>query len=191
MGKGLNIVGSARTSGHRDEYDFYPTPKKCTKALLKLETFQGSIGEPACGKGHISKVLERKGYKVVSSDLIDRNYGLGNSNFLLTNNTYENIITNPPYNQANKFIEKAKEVTERKIAMFLKTTFLESAGRYKLFKDTKFPLKAVYQFSRRVSLYKYSERHLKKDSNGGMVAYAWFVWDKKHTGKPFIDWILL
>ena len=54
--------------------------------------------------------------------------------------------------------------------MFLKTVFLESEARFEMFSDKEFPLKTMYQFSRRVTLYKDG----KKMKNSGMIAYAWF-----------------
>ena len=42
---------------NRAAYEFYPTPPEATLALLSAETFDGSIWEPACGEGHIAKVL--------------------------------------------------------------------------------------------------------------------------------------
>ena len=29
-----------------------------------------------------------------------------------------------------------------------------------------------------------------KMKNSGMIAYAWYVWDKDYKGKPTIEWIL-
>jgi hypothetical protein len=54
-----------------------------------------------------------------------------------------------------------------------------------MFQDKDFPLKTVYQFSKRVTLYKNGE----KMKNSGMIAYAWYVWDKNYVGKPTIEWI--
>ena len=28
-----------------------------------------------------------------------------------------------------------------------------------------------------------------KMKNSGMIAYAWYVWDKDYKGKPTIEWI--
>ena len=82
----------------RAAYEFYPTPPEATRALLSVESFEGDIWEPACGDGAISKVLEAAGYQVVSTDLIDRGYGVGGHNFLKSDNPLaKNIITNPPY----------------------------------------------------------------------------------------------
>ena len=61
----------------RVPHDFYPTPPEAVRALLSVETFEGSIWEPACGDGAISKVLLEAGHEVVSTDLIDRGYGAG------------------------------------------------------------------------------------------------------------------
>ena len=58
--------------------------------------------------------------------------------------------------------------------------------RFEMFSDKEFPLKTMYQFSKRVTLYKDG----KKMKNSGMIAYAWFVWDRNYVGKPSIEWIL-
>jgi hypothetical protein len=55
--------------------NFYPTPPEGVRALLSVETFDGSIHEPACGQGHISCVLEAAGHEVISTDLNDWAYG--------------------------------------------------------------------------------------------------------------------
>ncbi|SFL43618.1 hypothetical protein SAMN04488036_11513 [Shimia haliotis] len=82
----------------RAAFEFYPTPPEAVRALLSVERFDGSIWEPACGDGAISKVLIEAGYQVVSTDLIDRGYGQGGLNFLKsTKPLAKNIITNPPY----------------------------------------------------------------------------------------------
>jgi len=61
----------------RVSHDFYPTPPEAVRALLSVETFTGSVWEPACGDGAISKVLIEAGFEVVSTDLIDRGFGTG------------------------------------------------------------------------------------------------------------------
>jgi len=185
--KALSIVGSSRNNGDRQQNDFYPTPRWCVEELLKREHFEGSMWECACGKGDISEVLKDNNFNTFSSDIIDYSgYMDKNIDFLnYDGKKYDNIITNPPYKYALDFVNQSKKYANNKIAMFLKTVFLESDGRYEMFQDTEFPLKTMYQFSKRVSLYKDG----KKMKNGGMIAYAWYVWDKNHTGKPTIEWI--
>lgn len=185
MTKGLSIVGSSRNNGKREKDDFYPTPRYAVEELLKREKFKGNIWECACGEGDISEVLKSNGYSVYSSDLIDRGYGDGNVDFLKENQLFSNIITNPPYKNALEFVLASKKQSTNKIAMFLKTVFLESEKRKAMFEDKEFPLKTVYQFSKRVTLYKNGE----KMKNSGMIAYAWYVWEKGYCGKPTIEWI--
>ena len=45
-------------SQNAETHDYYATEPKATELLLDLETFNHEIWEPACGEGHISKVLE-------------------------------------------------------------------------------------------------------------------------------------
>jgi hypothetical protein len=184
MTKALSIVGSSRKNGEREKNDFYPTPKYAVEELLKRELFKGNIWECACGEGDISDVFLEKGFDVKSTDLIDRGFGeVGN--FFETDFVADNIVTNPPYKHALDFVNEAKKKSNRKIAMFLKTVFLESEKRKPMFQDKEFPLKTVYQFSKRVTLYKNGV----KMKNSGMIAYAWYVWEKGYCGKPTIEWI--
>jgi len=181
------IVGDNGKDG-RKIADFYPTPNIATIELLKRETFNGNVWECACGKGDISKILESKGYSVFSTDLNNYGYGKNGFNFLddtgLFSNNFkiqDNIITNPPFKYALEFILQAKKYSRFKIAMFLKTVFLEGQKRYEMFQDKKYPLRTVYQFSSRINFGEYE--------NGGMMAFAWFVWEKGYKGKPIIEWI--
>lgn len=171
----------------RKENDFYPTPAYATEALLNREDFEGSIWEPACGNGAISELLCDRGFDVRSTDLIDRGYGLPGVDFLLNGGNVKanNIITNPPFSLGLPFILESKRSTDSKIAMFLKTTFLEGSKRHGMFLDKECPLKCMYQFVKRVSFGKEEGTH----TGGGMMAFAWFVWDKNYVGKPYIDWI--
>lgn len=184
MTKGLSIIGSSRNNGEREKDDFYPTPSYAVEELLKRETFIGNIWECACGEGDISEVFLKKGFDVKSTDLINRGFGeIGN--FFETNFIADNIVTNPPFKHALEFVNEAKKKSNNKIAMFLKTVFLESEKRKTMFEDKEFPLKTVYQFSKRVTLYKNGE----KMKNSGMIAYAWYVWEKGYSGKPTLEWI--
>jgi len=192
MNKGLSIVGSSRANGDREENDFYPTPRYAVEALLEREKFEGSFWEPACGEGDISEVIKKyyPNNSIRSTDLIDRGYGQGDINFLSQIDlagmgNIDNIITNPPFSMALEFVEQSKKYSNKKIAMFLKTVFLEGKSRYNMFNDKKFPLKCMYQFAGRVPIYKSGI----KLRNSGLIAYAWFVWIKGYEGDTIIKWI--
>lgn len=185
--KGLSIVGF---SNDRDKHDFYPTPSPATRALLKREEFAGLNWECACGAGDISEVLIENGLETISTDLYDYGYdkACDGVDFLKCEGvSVNNIITNPPYRDALAFVLKSKECATDKIALFLKTVFLEGQSRYEMFQDKTFPLASVYQFSKRVTIHKGG---IINEKNVGMLAFAWFVWDRNYKGnRPGIEWI--
>jgi len=178
--KGGNPWG--RNHPNNDPYDFYPTPPWATRALLEREAFGGVVWEPACGEGAISEVLKREGYRVISSDIVDRGYGRVVDFFRSTRRS-GSIVTNPPYTLAEEFVRKALAVTTQKVAMLLRLSFLESQQRYRLFRET--PLETVYVFSRRLSL----NRGGVEAPSSGAVAYAWFVWRHGYQGEPRLRWL--
>jgi hypothetical protein len=171
---------AARYNNFDDNADFYPTPPEATEALMAREKFEGLVWECACGNGAMSEVI-KKYNKVQSTDLVDRGYG-ELSDFFHDNRLVSNIITNPPYKYAEKFLLRALELADKKIAFLLRLTFLESAKRKEIFQ--KFPPKVVYIFSKRVPIYKNGIV-----GNSGMVAYAWYIWEKGFEGEPIIRWI--
>ena len=187
------IIGASNhaVDGERAMYDYYATDPKAVDLLLEREKFALHVWECACGEGHISEVLKKHGYKVYSSDIVNRGYnGTRIKDFLTvtkeetTNEIPHDIITNPPYKYAKEFVEHALDISmdSVKVAMFLKLTFLEGKGRKELFK--KYPPKKIYVFSSRVACAKNGEF-----KGSSAVAYAWFVWVKGFAGKPIIEWI--
>ena len=59
MLKGSQLVGGSSKTRKRTENDFYATPPDATRMILREVKFSGAnILEPACGQGHISKVLK-------------------------------------------------------------------------------------------------------------------------------------
>lgn len=180
------LGASNHSLGEREENDYYATEPKATEWLLKLETFNGPILEPSCGEGHISEVLIRGGYPVVSRDLIDRGYGEV-ADFLSIDNTEWNgdIITNPPYKYAQEFVEKALQIIPDgcKVAMFLKVQYLEGKRRRKLF-DTM-PPKRIWVSSSRL---KCAINGNFDKISGSATSYAWFVWEKGFRGDTIIKW---
>lgn len=185
---GTSLSGTS-TSRERVENDYYATPPESTMALLDREIFEGNILEPACGAGHMSEVLKECGYDVVSNDLIDRGYGELNKNFLLeVFPKYDNVITNPPFKYAKEFIEKALEVSDKKVAMFCKIQLLEGVARREMFENT--PLRTVYVFTKRQNPFRNGSP---VDENGkkwaSTMCFAWFVWEHGYEGKPTVEWL--
>ena len=182
---------SNHTEDERQAEDYYATEPKATQLLLDREKFSSDIWECACGGGHMSEVLKRNGYAVVSSDLFDRGYkGTQIIDFLEeTDINTMDIITNPPYKYAKDFVEHALDISADgvKVAMFLKLTFLESKSRKALFE--KYPFKTLYVSSERLQCAKNGDFEKYGKGVGTAVAYGWYVWEKGFVGKPTIEWI--
>jgi hypothetical protein len=171
-------------AGIRPRDDFYPTPPEGTEALLRVEAFDGPIWEPACGDGAICKVLERSGYQVIASDLVSRGYGESRIDFLLEWTTRApNIVTNPPFNMALEFADKSLRLASRKIALLVQLRFLEGIERGAFFDRS--PPTRVWVFKRRLFMPSADP----DGTRGGMMAFAWFVWDHRHEGPPVLGWI--
>lgn len=170
----------------REKDDFYPTPPAGTRALLAVEKFDGPIWEPACGAGDISRALESAGYEVISSDLMDRGYGESRHDFLMEwKPRAPNIITNPPFKHAEEFARKALDLTTGKVAMLCRLAWLEGKQRRELFEET--PLARVWVFAGRLHMQR--GELAGPTGAGGMVAFAWFVWEHGHQGPPTLGWI--
>lgn len=183
------LGASNHTAEERQAEDFYSTDPEAVKMLLEMETFNNNIWECACGEGHLSKQMEKMGYNVYSTDLIDRGYGVGGVDFLAQAEQFDgDIITNPPYNKAYEFIEKSLELIPEgnRVAMFLKVQFLEGKKRKELF--AKYPPKIVYVSSSRILCAKNGDFENIRKSGGSAVAYCWFIWEKGFKGDPIIKW---
>ena len=131
---------------------FSPTPAWATHALIDNEKFSGTIWESACGNGAMSRVLEKTGCSVVSSDLYDRGFGETGIDFLTASRRLDNIVTNPPYNSAEGFVRAGVQKATQKFALLLRLAFLEGANRANTI-FSKTPPNRVWVFSERITFY--------------------------------------
>ena len=184
LAHGHRVAGVAIDHANREKDDFYPTPPAATEALLSVEQFDGAIWEPACGDGAISKVLESRGHAVVSTDLVERGYGRSRVDFLMEQGSLApNIVTNPPFKMVSPFVRQALRLSTGKVAFLLRLACLEGTARRQIY-DTS-PLARVWVFSRRLTMYRRGE----PTGSGGVLAFAWFVWEHGYTGKPTLGWL--
>ena len=193
------VGGNKRKDGlGRNENDYYPTPPCATYALIEAESLHldkhlsvpGSfVLEPAAGRGWMAGEIARH-YPVMAHDVeeySDPVFPLGAVVDYLkcVDLGAKAIITNPPYakDMAQKFVEKA--LTEAPyVAALCRLTWAESKKRYEMFK--KHPPSRILFFSTRFSCDESRFDGVKVE--GGMVAYAWWVWDKNRPSTT-VDWI--
>jgi hypothetical protein len=187
MDASYNLQGGFKPTAKRnadlDGPDFYPTPAWATYALMDNEKFSGPIWEPACGDGAMSTVLADAGNPVTSSDLYNRGYGEIGVDYLLSNRKAPNIITNPPFNSAEGFVATGLVTANRKFALLLRLAFLEGINRANTIFH-KAPPSRVWVFSERITFYMKGTHR----AGSGTTAYAWFVWDKDHSGQTELAW---
>lgn len=187
---GRNYARAIAPTAEREKDDFYPTCPEATIALLSLEQFSDRVWEPACGDGAISKIFEERGHSVVSTDLVSRGYGQPGVDFLLEHKlAAPDIITNPPFKLAEQFVLHGLGLGACKIAMLLRVAWLEGEERKRRIFDTT-PLARVHISSRRLTMMRGGTDGGR--GGGGMIAFAWFVWDVDFKGPAptlqFFDW---
>lgn len=189
----VTLGASNHSDKERESNDYYATdPKSLEIFLNKIQMDNihlcNQIWECACGEGHLSKVLENRGYKVYSTDLIDRGFGEGNIDFLKYDGKkiHCDILTNPPYKYAKEFVEKPLDIQDigYKTIMFLKIQFLEGQARKKLFET--YPPKFVYVNSVRQACYFNGDMSKKMNSAS---CYCWYIWEKGFKGETIIRWL--
>jgi len=187
-----DLTRSPGQSPMRVPFDFYATPPEATRALLSVEQFDGSVWEPACGNGAISKVLDEAGHAVVSTDLIDRGYGSPGVDFLReTAPRARHIVTNPPYGSglADRFIGKALTLTRQTggtVAMLLDLASLCHPCRHGRFVAT--PPAALYALDELVCLPNGKPARARTMA-AAERRYYWAIWKPGHTDRPTFWWL--
>lgn len=189
-----HIISVSRSKKHpREKDDFYAThPSVIFPLMLLLNWFTPkTIWENSCGQGHLSTAMESMGHKVLSTDLIDRGYGITGIDFLKPTiferlYDFDGIVMNPPYKHAQEFIDLSlQRVKEgRTVAAFLNIRFLESIGRQKWFASIGLKYVAVFSARQQCAI------NADFESVGpSATCYAWFVFEKGYTGEPVVKWI--
>lgn len=175
-----------------DSLDDFPTPPWATRALIEhVIGEKNSIAnltclEPACGAGHMSKVLREYFGDVMDADIA--NYGYGEVRDFLAYpylaDTYDWIITNPPFRLAEEFVLRALTLARCGVAILARTVFLESSGRYRaIFEKT--PPAVFAQFVERVPMVK---GRLDKAATTA-TGYCWLIWKPGEQNEPRLAWI--
>lgn len=179
------LNASGHSSDDRADLDYYATPSGAVEELLRLEVFS-NVWECACGEMAISKVLQKAGITVRSSDI--KNRGNDVIDFLSAENrTWAgDIITNPPFAKATEFLEKAIQIirTGDKIAFFLRIQFLEGVRRRQIFERN--PPIRIWVASRTFRCAKNGDF---ERATGNASTYCWFIWEKGFNGSPQIGWM--
>ena len=184
----------ARRKEPTDSLDFFPTPPWATRALVKC-VFEWDVSndiawEPAAGEGHMAEVLRESFRRVIGSDVHDYGKGYTVGSFVgegldvIGDQCADWIITNPPFNLAGQFLQRALRDARKGVAMLLRTSWLEGGERYReIFHGMSPSIVAV--FSERVPMV---AKRWDPDASSA-TSYAWFVWLHPLTGHTRLMWI--
>jgi len=176
----MTVGGRAAGAAKRDPLDFDPTPPEATAALVIAERqalARHVVWEPACGDGRMVDELVRQGVRVgAASDVADRAGGrFPQANFLAEAamwNGCSAIVTNPPFNQADKFIAHALGTLRVPyLALLLKATFWHAAVR--IGPHRRFPPTAYLPICWRLDF---------RGQGNPVMDCQWVVWDAAKTG---------
>lgn len=195
-----------RRSEPSDSLDDFPTPPWATRALVEHVLMPRMVGrskmlarstawDPACNRGYMARPLGEYFANVHATDIHDYGYEhhLRTVDFLWPGSddhlTPDWLITNPPFQLAERFIERAFDLNIEGFAMLMRTSFQEGTGRYKrLF--SRFAPTVTAQFAERVIMHKgkivnpnvpvpvWSEKKKKFEFRkpSSATSYMWFVW---------------
>ena len=166
-----------------DSLDFFPTPPWATRALMehvlrKQWMQEETCWEPAAGLGHMSDTLAEYFQTVRASDIHDHGRGFAVRDFLDAGSLFEQptescdwVITNPPFNLASEFVERALAIAKVGVAVLVRTSWAESIDRYEnLFRSNPPDIWAV--FTERVPMVKGRV----DEAASSATSYSWVVW---------------
>ena len=174
----------------KDGPDDYPTPSWATRAMLHHvlpHIDRGSVvWEPAANRGYMVRPLRERIEAVYASDYADYGQGYPVVDFLdgpTPQGGVDWIITNPPFNRAEAFAQRALSIARVGVAFFVRSAWAEGKGRYETLFSVN-PPSIIAQHVERVAL-------VKGRADKGAVSampYSWFVWERD-TPQTLFKWI--
>lgn len=177
-----------------DSLDFFPTPPWATRALCEWmvenhNDWDSPLSghhclEPACGEGHMARVLEEYFETVSASDCHEYGFGtVGDFLFPVMAGFQKAdwVITNPPFRLGAKFARMGLRQSRHGVALLVRTAFLEGGTRW-LDLYSKDPPTWILQFAGRVVMLRgrLVSPDWRNPETGNKystaTAYCWLVW---------------
>jgi len=193
-------MSSTKRSNSREFHisDFYITPQEPIKQFLEkflsIETLKQDIKilDPCAGGNEkydmpYFKVLESLGFNNIRTADIRQNsqarFKLDFLNDVLDFEYFDLTISNPPFNLAIEFINKALNNTKNNgfVVMLLRLNFFGSQSRQKFFAENM--PKYCFVHSKRISFFPEDfelDGKVYKKGSTDSIEYAHFVWQKNY-----------
>jgi hypothetical protein len=177
----------------RHPEDFYVEPEWCSARLFEEEQFYEGILDPACGIGRIVMAAKAAGFGARGADIVRRlaptefPFLFTHGDFLRSHPRAPNIVCNPPFGIAEKFVSHALSLASRKVAMLLPANWIQGDKRSRWLETT--PLHRVWFVTPRPSMPPGPAIMAGQKPGNGTTDYAWFVWKKDYDGRAEVRWL--
>lgn len=175
-------------SWERETHEWYVEPHWCSERLFAVEKFETSIWDPCCGSGRIPEAANRSGLIGLGTDIVNRGWHGQKTtlDFLkATAPLSENIVCNPPFNVAGKFMRHAIDMEGvQKVAMVFPTARLNAAH---WLRET--PLARVWLMTPRPSMPPGQSIAAGEKPSGGKTDFCWLVFTKDRIGPADLRWL--
>jgi hypothetical protein len=188
---GLPEAAAPAVEDTRDPLDYDPTPGDATRAFLAVEgnrmrEIGGPVWEPAVGGGHMAREIERAGFDVIGSDIVDRGWpGTEVRSFYQYTSAWpiQMIVTNPPYGELSaggghgRWLRHIEDLGIRYAAMLISWEW--PAGRINGLDELheRFPMSRVYLCCWKIDF---------RGQGRPAQRNAWVVWDRDWQGETVL-----
>src|ERR1019366_2923182 len=123
----MSIVGPLARDAHiwaRHPDDFYVEPQWLDKRIFEEIKFFGSVVDPCCGLGRVVEAAVGAGLTARGYDKVKRSSWCSSTeDFMAGGGIFDNIVCNPPFGIAQKFVTLALACSRRKTVMILPARF--------------------------------------------------------------------
>jgi hypothetical protein len=184
----------------REANDWYVEPEWVSERLFHVETFHGTICDPACGSGNIVAAARRSGHTAYGSDVVRRSELCGAVLDWLAPSEddkfwgHDNVVSNPPFKLCDDrktgthpFVDRCLSRARHKVALLLPSNWIQGDARSRWLE--KSGLRCVYFLSPRPSMPPGQVIEAGLKPGNGTTDYAWFVWLRGYDGAPEIRWL--
>jgi hypothetical protein len=168
----------------RSDSDWYTEPSWCSARLFEAEVFAGAIHDPAVGTGRVVEAALAHGFEATGADIVDRGFSFPVRDFALTTTPVDNIVTNPPFALAQRFIEHGLALARRNVAVIFPTARLNAA---RWLADT--PLQRIWLLTPRPSMPPGETILRGEKAAGGKTDFCWLVFEQGYEGEPSVAWL--
>jgi len=195
-------IAMVRSSFERKTNDLYRTEPWVTEALFDsindVWSQTGVVWEPACGHGDMAEVCRNHANMVVCSDIDSGNYASAHQqDFLMADelpsplygwNVCERaIITNPPYNCIDSFVNKAMKFDVGLVAILARSEWKHGCKRTELFTSAQ----SNKMFFSEIALTSRPRWDSWWDGDAPRMSprhnFSWYVWcSNQYVGYPTI-----